>query len=237
MVVVSAWRVIAVIGVFSVLGACSDTSSNQSEPIPSTPGTETTSQTPSGEPTEPGYEPTAPETAQPTRKQPSIHLTGAPIGPGVPVNQPADEAKQCAGVSLTDLELRNGTTLTFDPPTVSDESIFTIDQSGCGDQSPSCSGYSLRPDGDNGCFVGVRQLTKRKGEHVTLIIPATAICATDEDCKSLEGHGASEIGFDSRDLGSTTPTDSPSTEPSESPEESPSETPTETPTETPSSDG
>lgn len=220
------WRVIAAIGMLAVLGGCADTPTGQPDPATSDPTSETTAETTTETTTEPQPEPTDPESAQPTRKQPSLRIAEAPIGPGLEVNQPADDAKQCIGVSLTGLELRNGTTLEFGSPGLAqDEEVFRIDRSACGDQGPSCSGYRFRSDGTPGCYVGVRQVTKDGGQHATLVIPAVATCATEQDCQSLKGKEGSQIGFDSRDLGSTEPTDSPSTEPTESPAESPAETP------------
>ena len=180
------------------------------------PRTEPSSE-PSTEP-EPGPEPTDPETAQPTRKQPSIRIAEAPIGPGADGGQPDDPADQCTGVTLTGLQLPAGTTMTFGTPELKPGGVFDIHQSACGSHGPSCAKYRLQPD-SGPCYVGVRQVTKTSGQHVTLIIAATATCASAKDCSSLEGHGGSQIGFDSQDLGEPTAT---TTTEAESPSETPS---------------
>lgn len=159
--------------------------------------------------TEPAPEPTDAESTQPQQKQPSISIVSLPIGPGAQANQPDDQSKQCVGVTLTGLDLPNGTTLTFGAPGLSqDGDYFKIDQSGCGDQGPACEGHQIRSDDQPPCYVGVQQLIPDEGKHSTLVIPAAATCASDDDCASIKDGGQSQVGFDTHALGS--PSETPS---------------------------
>ncbi|RZT27213.1 hypothetical protein EV649_0967 [Kribbella sp. VKM Ac-2569] len=212
-----AWAVMVSVIALLVAG-CSDTSGDEGTSPPD--GTTTSEST-----SEPAPESTGAESTQPREKKPSVEIATLPIGPGAQANQPDDQAKQCVGVSLTGLELPQGSTATYRAPTLKqDGTYFEIDQSACGGQSPVCSGHQISADETPACFAGVRQVTNAEGHHATLIITADATCATAEDCKALEPGGISQIGFDSRALGGPGP--------SESPIETP-ETP-ETPAETPS---
>ncbi|MFI5693381.1 hypothetical protein ACIA58_16160 [Kribbella sp. NPDC051586] len=160
--------------------------------------------------TEPAPEPTGAESTQPEQKQPSINIVSLPIGPGADANQPDDQSKQCVGVSLTGLELPKGTKLTYDTPGV-DPKLFELDQSACGDQGPECPGHQVTSDDQPACYVGVHQVTADGGQHATLIVPATATCATDEDCASIKRESISSIGFDTRALGNPEPSETPET--------------------------
>jgi hypothetical protein len=162
--------------------------------------------------TEPAPEPTGAESTQPQQKQPSISIVSLPIGPGAQANQPDDQSKQCVGVTLTGLDLPKGTTLTFGSPGLSqDGDYFTIDQSGCGDQGPACDGHQIKSDDQPPCYVGVQQLTRDEGNHSTLVVPATATCASDQDCASIKDGGQSQVGFDTRALGNPEPSETPET--------------------------
>jgi hypothetical protein len=206
-------RAAAAIGVLALLAGCSDTPAGGPAPTSSGPGIEETD--------EPSPEPTEPESPRPTRRQPSIELAQAPIGGQ---GEGGTGALQCTSVSLTGVQVPSGTTIRFGTPRLEPRGAFRLDQSACRGQGRSCAGYRIRND-DGQCFVGVRQVTKRSGRHVTLIISAVATCATEQDCRSLEGHGGSQIGFDSRDLGPPESPQAPSTEPSRS--ESPDTTPSD----------
>ncbi|TDX03215.1 hypothetical protein EV647_1447 [Kribbella sp. VKM Ac-2566] len=212
-VVMRAWAVL--VSVVALLAAgCSDTSGGGG----TSPPDETTT---SDSTSEPAPEPTGAETTQPRQNKPAVEIATLPIGPGAEANQPDDQAKQCVGVSLTGLELPQGATVTYRAPTLSqDDKYFEIDQSGCGGQSPECTGHQVRSGDTPACFAGVRQVTNAEGHHATLIITADATCATAEDCEALKRGGVSQIGFDSRALGGP--------QPSETPPETP-ETPAETP--------
>lgn len=159
---------------------------------------------------EPAPEPTGAESTQPEQKQPSISIVSLPIGPGAPADQPSDQSKQCVGVSLTGLDLPSGTTLTYGAPAV-DPNLFELDQSACGDQGPECPGNQVTSDNQPACYVGVHQVAPAEGQHTTLVVPATATCATAEDCASIKQNNLSQIGFDTRALGNPEPSETPET--------------------------
>jgi hypothetical protein len=185
------------------LAGCSSGDGGTPQPVVTATGDDTT---------EPAPEPTAAESTQPQQKQPSISIVSLPIGPGAQANQPSDETKQCTGVTLTDLDVPDGTTLTFGTPGLSqDGKYFAIDQSGCGDQGPACDGHQVRSGDQSPCYVGVQQVTLDEGKHSTLVIPATATCASDQDCASIKDGGQSQIGFDSHALGNPEPSETPET--------------------------
>jgi hypothetical protein len=188
------------------LAGCSDTSGGTPGQAPQPEVTATAVDT-----TEPAPEPTGAESTQPQQKKPSISIVSLPIGPGAQANQPSDESKQCVGVTLTGLDVPNGTTLTFGSPSLGqDGDYFKIDQSGCGDQGPACDGHQIRSDNQPPCYVGVQQATRDEGKQSTLVIPAGATCASDQDCASIKDGGESQIVFDTRALGGGDPSATPS---------------------------
>jgi len=232
MVEVSAWRVIAVIGLLTVLGACSDTSTDGGTPTPgetsATTSTGTTTAEETGEPTTEG---TGPETAQPKQNKPSVTIAPAPVG-GAPVQ---DGALQCVAVTWSDPPLPDGATATLGSPGLAnaddptkEQTVFALDQSACdglGGGRP-CEGVVWRRGSTEPCSVGVRQVAN-DGPNVSVAIPADVTCTTQKICDDLKRESSgSDAQFSPGDIEI-----SPSASPSEQP--SPDETstpPEETPT-------
>jgi hypothetical protein len=145
------------------------------------------------QPSEPPAEPTGPETVQPTQQKPSIEIASAPIGGNVETTQ---NGYQCAEVNwLGRNPIPAGTTIQVGSPHLEPGGVFELDQTGCGDKSPPCGtdlvwqSNTFKP-----CFVGVKQIAE--GNAVQLILSASAQCATDADCTSLQGQvPGSQISF------------------------------------------
>jgi hypothetical protein len=204
------WRPIAIAGLLMLPLACG--SGNSAGDDPGTIVPPDTTQTAPIEPTETTdttdapVEPTDPETTQPTQKKPSFKVASAPIGGN---HGPTDDGYQCAEVNwLGTNPIPDGTTIKIGSPQLSPTGVFEFDQAGCGNKSPECtSGIVWQSGGFQPCYVGVKQL--KGGDPVELQIAVDAECATEEDCKSLEGDNpGSQITF--------TPTQ-PNTENPESP--------------------
>lgn len=145
------------------------------------------------QPSEPPVEPTDPETAQPTQQKPSIEIASAPIGGNV---ETTETGYQCAEVNwLGRNPIPAGTTIQVGSPHLEPGGVFELDQTGCGDKTPPCDtelvwqSNTFKP-----CFVGVRQIAI--GKSAQLILSATAECATEADCASLQGQvPGSQISF------------------------------------------
>lgn len=142
---------------------------------------------------EPPTEPTGPETSQPSQQKPSIEIASAPIGGNV---ESTENGYQCAEVNwLGRNPIPDGTTIQVGSPHLEPGGVFELDQTGCGDKSPPCGtdlvwqSNTFKP-----CFVGVRQIGS--GNAVQLILSASAECATEADCASLQGQvPGSQISF------------------------------------------
>ncbi|GAA3559522.1 hypothetical protein GCM10022235_29690 [Kribbella ginsengisoli] len=142
---------------------------------------------------EPPTEPTGPESSQPSQQKPSIEIASAPIGGNV---ESTDNGYQCAEVNwLGRNPIPDGTTVKVGSPHLEPGGVFELDQTGCGDKSPPCGtdlvwqSNTFKP-----CFVGVRQIGS--GNAVQLILSASAECATEADCASLQGQvPGSQISF------------------------------------------
>ncbi|TDD58113.1 hypothetical protein E1263_20450 [Kribbella antibiotica] len=129
---------------------------------------------------EPAPEPTDPESSQPEEKKPGFGLATAPVG-GAP-----DEAgvEQCAAVSLTGVELKEGTTVDLGPVHLEPEGIFQLDDSICKDRRP-CKDVQWKAGSLDSCYVGARQIANGSSE-VKVVVPAQVTCATEEDCSDLK---------------------------------------------------
>ncbi|MGW1343009.1 hypothetical protein ACWCOV_18300 [Kribbella sp. NPDC002412] len=196
---------LAVAVVVLVIGGCADTPNGGGTP---SPAPETTG--------EPSFEPTTPETTQPTRRQPAISIATAPIGGGSPEE---DGVKHCAQVNwLGRNPLPDGTSLKLGSPSLEPSGVFELDQSACGDQR-ACANLEWQTGNLSTCYVGARQVANGTGE-VRLIIPIEATCQTQDDCDSLVEDDQDKVVFEPDVL--ETPTTEPTTEPTTDP-------PTETP--------
>lgn len=184
--------------------------------------------TATSEPTgEPAPEPTDPESTQTKQRKPAISIATAPVGGG-----PDDDGvEQCASVSWLAGDLPDGTTVTLGSITFEPAGIFELDQNACPDSREDCTGVVWKPGATDTCFVGARQV-KNGDEDVTVIINASATCATEQDCQDLE-KAAKEKGSDVHlspgELPTTTSetptTETPTTETSTGETPSASETP------------
>jgi hypothetical protein len=145
------------------------------------------------QPSEPPAEPTGPETPQPTRQKPSLEIASAPIGGNVETTK---NGYQCAEVNwLGRNPIPAGTTIQVGSPHLEPGGVFELDQTGCGDKSPPC-GTDLvwQTNTFKPCYVGVKQIAD--GNAVQLILSASAECATETDCESLQGQvPGSQISF------------------------------------------
>jgi hypothetical protein len=154
---------------------------------------ETTDSPAASQPAEPSAEPTGPETVQPTQQKPSIEIASAPIGGNVETTQ---QGYQCAEVNwLGRNPIPAGTTIQVGSPHLEPGGVFELDQTGCGDKSPPCGADLVwQSNTFKPCFVGVRQVAP--GNAVQLILSASAECATEADCESLQGQvPGSQISF------------------------------------------
>ncbi|WP_328321604.1 hypothetical protein OHA70_24835 [Kribbella sp. NBC_00382] len=154
---------------------------------------ETTDSPAASQPSEPPVEPTDPETTQPTQQKPSIQIASAPIGGNVESTQ---TGYQCAEVNwLGRNPIPAGTTIQVGSPHLEPGGVFELDQTGCGDKTPPCgSDLVWQSNTFKPCFVGVRQIAT--GKAAQLIVSASAECATEADCASLQGQvPGSQISF------------------------------------------
>jgi hypothetical protein len=145
------------------------------------------------QPSEPPAEPTGPETTQPTLQKPSIQIASAPIGGNVETTR---TGYQCAEVNwLGRNPIPAGTTVQVGSPHLEPDGVFELDQTGCGDKTPPCDpGLAWQSSTFKPCYVGVRQVAG--GNAVQLILSASAECATEADCESLQGQvPGSQISF------------------------------------------
>ncbi|MDX6264844.1 MAG: hypothetical protein QOH84_6532 [Kribbellaceae bacterium] len=187
-VVMTLARLVAAFSLALLLISCGGSGSSD-DPIT----VETTDSPAASQPSEPSAEPTGPETSQPTQQKPSIQLASAPIGGNVETTQ---NGYQCAEVNwLGRNPIPAGTTIQVGSPHLEPDGVFVLDQTGCGDKSPPCTtdlvwqSNTFKP-----CFVGVKQLAA--GNAVQLILSASAECATEADCESLQGQvPGSQISF------------------------------------------
>jgi hypothetical protein len=177
--------------------SCSDTGAGSDAAGTSAPTT--TSETTS----EPSPEPTDPETSQSTQRKPSINLASAPIGGNVDAN----DNFRCAEVNwLGRSPIPAGTTIYLGRPHLARRGVFVLDQDGCPPDARSCAKVRWASGNFRPCYVGARQVAAGSRD-VSLIIPVTAVCATDEDCQSLVGDaGGSQLAFSPGDF-SPTPSD------------------------------
>jgi hypothetical protein len=171
-VVMSLWRTAASACLLVLLTGCTDDVGGGTEP--------------------PAEEPTEPETPQPSQRKPSIELASAPIGGNVEV----DGETQCAEVNWLGVNpIPEGTTITIGAPHLEPGGVFDLYPPACAEKFRSCAAVIWDTQSFKPCYVGVRQVAS--GETtVQLIIAVSATCATEEDCKSLEGdRPGSQISF------------------------------------------
>ena len=193
----SARRVILLLGVVDMreltvgiamvavlLAGCSDTNDGGRP----TPGVLTTPD----DTGEPATEPTNPESSQAPQEQPAIELASAPIGGNVDV----DGSKQCAEVNwLGRNPIPDGTAIKLGTPGLDPGGVFDWDQSSCAGDLRPCTNVEWQSSSFQACYVGVRQIANGS-KDVSLIIPVSATCASQEDCDSLaNGTGGSQITF------------------------------------------
>ncbi|MFI7062609.1 hypothetical protein ACIBL3_16625 [Kribbella sp. NPDC050124] len=187
---------LAVAVVALLIGGCADTPNGGGTP---SPAPETTG--------EPSYEPTTPETTQPTRRQPAISIATAPIGGGTD----NDGVEHCAQVNwLGRNPLPEGTKLKLGAAALEPTGVFELDQSACPSDRQSCANLEWQTSNLDTCYVGARQIANGTGE-VRLIIPIEATCATQDDCDHLVEDDQDKVVFEPDTL--ETPTD-PTTGPS-----------------------
>jgi hypothetical protein len=180
----SLWRTAASAGLLVLLTGCTDDVGGGTEPPPEVTDSVTA--------TEPPPEPTEPEPPQPSQRKPSIEIASAPIGGNVEV----DGETQCAEVNWLGVNpIPEGTTITIGTPHLEPGGIFDLYPPACAEKFRSCAAVVWDTQSFKPCYVGVRQVAS--GETtVQLIIPVSATCATEEDCKSLEGdRPGSQISF------------------------------------------
>jgi hypothetical protein len=180
------WRSVATGLLLLLLFGCAGNDSNGDDPISIEP-TETTRTS------EPPIEPTDPESTQPTQQKPSIEIASAPIGGNVEITQPG---YQCAEVNwLGKNPIPDGTSIKVGSPHLEPGGVFELDQTACGDKTPLCTGdIEWQPGNFKPCYVGAKQLTT--GDPVALILSVAAECATEADCKALQGDvPGSQISF------------------------------------------
>jgi hypothetical protein len=174
-------KLAAVLAFAALLVGCADT------PTP-TPGP-TSSEATTGEPSP---EPTTPETTRTKQKQPSIEIANAPIGGNVD----SDGVERCAEVNwLGTSPIPDGTVIHLGPPGLDPEGIFEFDQSACPGDARRCTDVQWQANNFKACHVGAKQVANST-DDVTLVIPMSATCETEEDCQSLvAGFGTSQIRF------------------------------------------
>jgi hypothetical protein len=166
-----------------LLVGCADTPGGTPTPGP------TASETTTGEPPP---EPTTPETTRTKQTKPSIELANAPIGGNVD----SDGVERCAEVNwLGQSPIPDGTVIHLGTPGLDPEGIFELDQSACPGNARRCADVQWQAGNFKPCHVGARQVANST-DDVTLVIPISATCETEEDCQSLAaGFGGSQIRF------------------------------------------
>ena len=164
-----------------LLVGCADTPAPTPEP--------TVSETTTGEPPP---EPTTPETTGTKQPKPSIEIASAPIGGNVD----SDGIERCAEVNwLGQNPIPDGTVIHLGRPRLDPEGIFEFDQSACPGDARACADVRWQANSFKPCFVGAKQVANGT-DDVTLVIPMSATCETEEDCQSLvAGFGTSQIRF------------------------------------------
>lgn len=167
-----------------VMGCSGNNNDAGSDPVPGVTESEPTG--------EPSVEPTEPEPPQPSQQKPSIEIASAPIGGNVE----ASGETQCAEVNWLGVSpIPAGTTIKVGAPHLEPGGIFELYPPACAAEFRPCTEVQWETDSFKPCYVGVRQLAT--GETTAqLIMPVSATCATEEDCKSLEGGTpGSQISF------------------------------------------
>ncbi|GAA1598325.1 hypothetical protein GCM10009789_60370 [Kribbella sancticallisti] len=185
-VVMNLWRTAASACLLVLMIGCTDTDGAGTDP-----GVASES-LPAGSDSEPPVEPTEPEETQSTLRRPSIELASAPIGGNVQ----ADGANQCAEVNwLGTNPIPDGTIISIGTPHLEPGGVFELNQSACAEELRPCPSVQWQGGNFNACYVGVRQVAN-SDTTIQLIMPVSATCATEEDCKSLEGDkSGSQISF------------------------------------------
>jgi hypothetical protein len=178
-----------------ILAGCADTSDGGTPAPAPTTASETTG--------EPPPEPTTPETTQTLQKKPSISIANAPIGGNVE----EDGVEHCAEVNwLGKNPIPAGTTISLGTAGLAPTGVFEFYQGSCPGDVRTCAAVKWQSGDFKPCYVGARQVANGT-KPVDLVIPIEAVCATDEDCKSLaEGFGDSQIDFDPIPLETPSPT-------------------------------
>ncbi len=164
-----------------LLVGCSDTPGPTPEP--------TVTETTTGEPSP---EPTTPETTRTKQTKPSIAIANAPIGGNVD----SDGVERCAEVNwLGRSPIPDGTVIHLGRPRLDPEGVFELDQSACPGDARKCTDVRWQANNFKACHVGARQVANST-DDVTLVIPMSATCESEEDCQSLvAGFGGSQIRF------------------------------------------
>lgn len=151
---------------------------------------------------EPAPEPTDAESSQPEQRKPGFELATAPAGGN------ADDAgvEQCASVSLTGVDLAEGTTITLGGVTLEPDGIFQLDQGIC--EGRACPDVQWTKDSRDSCYVGARQVAAGS-DPVKVVVAAVVTCASEEDCQTLKGAAekvGSSVAFVPGELTSTSET-------------------------------
>jgi hypothetical protein len=183
-VVMSLWRTAASACLLVLLIGCSG--NNTDTDAGPDPGVAAASDS------EPPVEPTEPEESQPGLRLPSIEIASAPIGGNVQV----DGATQCAEVNwLGANPIPVGTIISVGTPHLEPGGVFELDQSACAEEFRPCTAVQWQATSFTPCYVGVRQLAN-SDNTIQLIMAVSATCATEPDCKTLEGdQPGSQISF------------------------------------------
>ena len=177
-------RLLAVtVSVLMLLG-CSGTSGDGGTSGPPTPLLALPSVTPE-DTSEPVPEPTGTEPTQSVQTKPSIEIASLPVG-GVP-----EDGSNCNSISWLAGEIPAGVTIRLGTPAFDPTGVFEVDPSGCRPDAQTCTGLEWTAQNTPQCWVGFQQIA-REGT-VSLIIPATAICDSQEVCDTLKTLGGSQI--------------------------------------------
>ena len=134
---------------------------------------------------EPAPEPTGPEPTQSQQNKPSIEIASLPVG-GVP-----EDGTRCNPISWLAGDIPSGVTLRLGTPTFDPPGIFEMDPSGCRPDVQSCPDLQWTAQNLPQCWVGFKQIGTEG--TVSLIIPATAICDTEDLCDTFRTLGGSQI--------------------------------------------
>lgn len=177
-VVVMRWSAVTVSVLILLVVGCADTSGG-GDPAASEA---TVTSVDTGEPVP---EPTGTESTQAQQNKPSIEIASLPIG-GVP-----DEGSTCNPISWLAGDIPDGVTIKLGTPTFDPAGVFDVDPAGCPADAQSCDGLEWTAQNLPQCWVGFKQ-TASEGT-VSLVVPATATCATVAQCSKLASLGGSQI--------------------------------------------